>query len=1127
MSRATETTPLVTNRFKRRQSIRLEEFERLKNGDDLRHSTSLQGEQLNMIQKALKLGTFSGVFLPTALNVLSILMFLRFGFILGQMGILGTLVLLIMSYAINLLTTLSISAIATNGTVRGGGAYYMISRSLGPEFGGSIGIIFYIGQALNSALNVVGFIEPLMVNFNEEDGLILLWLPKGSEFMYSTVLLLVCTVVSLTGSNLVSKTGSILFVILLIATLSVPVSTLFVAPFEIPEINSYYSGPSWENLSQNWLPHFTKGAAGSQIASKETFNDLFGIFFPATAGIFAGASMSGDLQNPSRAIPKGTLYGLLLTFCCYASVIIAMGVSIPRDLLYKDVQVIQTINMSQVLILMGEFATSLFSVIVGIVGAAKVLQAILRDSIIPGLSIFSKGTKKADDPILAIIFTWALCQLCLFADINEIAIFITMAFLMTFIITNLACFLLKIASLPNFRPSFKFFNSSTAFMGGVCCAIAMFIVDGVSASLVIVFLIFLFLVIHYVCPPKQWGDVSQSLIYHQVRKYLLRLRQDNVKYWRPQILLLVDNPRTSWNLMGFCNHLKKGGLYILGHVMVSETFQDRYSELKKQKNAWTKLRDILHMKAFVQVSLGPTLAWGARNVYLGSGLGGMRPNITVLGFYDLPTRGMKSTSKKKRSSVIDFEGLPTDICRNETKMTIQEWVHIIEDLLILESNVAIARGFDLLTIPTKKLLEVSFEARDYIDLYPIQMSAQIVDESGTKSALSTNFDTYSLILQLGAILTTVPEWKRTHRLRVVVFVEYEEDMIDEKLRVESLLEVLRIEAEVLVLCLSSGDYPAYEYIVKGKDINSAKMKTLKTSLQSDEWFQQLIDVRNQDKKISPLDISLTNNISSKLLKKLKKKPRRYTMSNIQRMGVSFSVRTSRLLQTDINNTNYSDSDMESDMDDTSTYDDESAYSDSDVSSIRSHFNPTRHPKKTSTSSLRNPTSAASITKQSRPNFSSVAMPKPQVFEDAVGDEPSIMFIQDSERLQAPSLKRQNSRMSEQQQQQPQLLQRVNFKSPELIPVSSGMSNVSEASEEDALSFNEISARCQHLILNDLFTKTSLNSGIIFTTLPTPFIGCHKSVKDSLEYIENLDLWCNGLPPVLLINSQTVTVTTAL
>lgn len=106
--------------------------------------------EMSNAEEKPRLGMFSGVYVPTTLNVLSILMFLRFGFLIGQAGILGVLLMLLLSYLINLLTTLSISAIATNGVVRGGGAYYMISRSLGPEFGTSIGVIFYVGQILNT-----------------------------------------------------------------------------------------------------------------------------------------------------------------------------------------------------------------------------------------------------------------------------------------------------------------------------------------------------------------------------------------------------------------------------------------------------------------------------------------------------------------------------------------------------------------------------------------------------------------------------------------------------------------------------------------------------------------------------------------------------------------------------------------------------------------------------------------------------------------------------------------------------------------------------------------------------------------------------------------------------------------
>lgn len=264
--------------------------------------------------------------------------------------------------------------------------------------------------------------------------------------------------------------------------------------------------------------------------------------------------MSGDLHKPSRAIPKGTLYGLLLTFVSYTLVIFAMGASIKRTALYTNLNIIQDVNGSAVLILMGEFATSFFSALMGVIGSAKLLQALARDNIVPGFSMFSQGTVSNDEPLVAILFTFLLAQLTLLANINQIASVVTMTYLMTFLATNLACFLLKISSAPNFRPSFHYFRWWTAGIGTIISGITMFFVDGVYASACVSVLVFLFLLIHYTSPPKAWGDVSQSLIYHQVRKYLLRLRQENhIKFWRPQLLLFVNDPRRSYNLIQFCN----------------------------------------------------------------------------------------------------------------------------------------------------------------------------------------------------------------------------------------------------------------------------------------------------------------------------------------------------------------------------------------------------------------------------------------------------------------------------------------------------------------------------------------------------------------------------------------------
>ncbi|CCH40562.1 putative transporter [Wickerhamomyces ciferrii] len=1112
-----------------------------------------------------KLGTFNGVFVPTALNVLSILMFLRFGFILGQMGILGSFLLLIMSYFIDLMTTLSISAISTNGTVRGGGAYYMVSRSLGPEFGGSIGLVFYIGQVLNSGLNVVGFIEPLLANLGQENGLMFQLLPEGYwwEFLYSTSLLFICICVALVGSQLVSKAGFLLFFLLLTATISIPISALFVKPFYVPEFDLFYSGLSWNTFKENLYPHFTKGAAGSLLKGKETFNDLFGIFFPATAGIFAGASMSGDLRKPSKSIPKGTLWGLLLTFICYGLVILSLGAAVPRELLHRDIQIIQTVNLSSALVLLGEFSTSLFSVIVGIVGAANVLQAIAKDAIFPGLNIFSKVDKNSNNPINAILFTWLLCQLCLFANVNQIATYITMAFLMTFIVTNLACFLLKIASAPNFRPSFRFFDWHTAFVGGIACAIAMFIVDGISATIVVIFLIGLFLFIHYICPPKPWGDVSQSLIYHQVRKYLLRLRQDNVKYWRPQILLLVDSPRSSWNLIHFCNHLKKGGLYILGHVIVSESFQTNFSEFKEQQNAWIKLRDLSKIKAFVQIGLGPTLPWGVRNVFLGSGLGGMKPNITVLGFFDMlkhypkTDKHLKSQQGKPHTghNVVNIESLPTDKCRNEKRVSIQNWVQILEDLILMQANVAVAKGFENMEMPTGKQHRLSYYNRDFIDLYPIQMTAEVFDKNGEKSASTTNFDTYTLILQLGAILTTVPNWKKTHRLRIVVFVEDRADTDNERQRVQSLIEVLRIRAEILVVCLA--DFKVYNTIVKGGDANLSQIDSV---LDNEDWWNELKGARENERQ-TRFNIPSISIAAPYITDNHGLQNKKYKLSKLQKMGLSFSMTTNRLFNEDIHRA-AADTDSEDDSD-YESYTSESEFGNNSsnfdqlrrvrteqpyktpsasnsTTSLGSHLNV---PKKGQTDQARHidrmPSSSSTLNlalqsakKNKRPNFSSEKVPRSKVIDDATGDEPSIVVLPDQKQKKGKHIPYIPKASYNSGSNQEPTYGSTNLKEP-VSPTTYPNAIEDENEEEEEgldinnLSFNDLPAKAQHLILNDLMKTISKNVPVIFSTLPAPVIGTHYSEEDCKEYLENLQVWCDDLPPIFLINSQSMTVTTAL
>ncbi|KAH7033000.1 amino acid permease-domain-containing protein [Microdochium trichocladiopsis] len=807
-----------------------------------------------------KLGTASGVYVPVVLNILSILMFLRFGSILGSIGLFGFLGLLVIAYLINLATALSLSAIASNGEVKGGGAYYLISRSLGPEFGGSIGILFYLSQVLNTSLNIVGLVDCLRLNL---PGL----LPPGywANYGIQSCAMVLCTALCLAGSAMFARASNGLLLVLIISIVSIPVTALVQGPYNDVDSGIHFTGPSLATLRGNLYP----ALKGSGISSAASFRSMFGVLFPATSGIFAGASMSGDLRNPSKSIPRGTLWAMLTTLLCYLLVIMSLAFSTTQHSFLRNTNIIYATNVFPPVILAGECATTFFSALMGIMGAAKLLQALTRDKLLPGLSLFSKGTKGSDDPIFAVLITFTIAQLALFAELNQIATLIAMGYQMTFFVMNLACFLLKIGSAPNFRPAFKFFNWQTAFIGSILSAFAMFFIDETYATSAICLLVLLFLLIHYFSPPKHWGDVSQNLIYHQVRKYLLRLKPEHIKFWRPQIILLVNDPRHHTRLIQFCNSLKKGSLYILGHVIVTDNFNSGIHEAKLQQSAWTQyISEYSRIKAFVQLNMSPSIVWGVRNLILSAGLGGMRPNIAVLGFYNLddlrharpelnlPTTqsfrdeiqsksGMGANRPKRRrrgdtSARLLESLLPTDTIRTESMMSPVQYMTILEDLALRNRlNVAVGKGFQALETPR----DDGTNSKRFIDLWPIQMSAEIT--TGDKSFLTTNFDTYTLILQLGFILKSVASWKTVYRLRVLVFVEYEVEVEEERKRLKALLDKLRIDADVSVFALASGELECYETIINGKPTSASVESHIENTLKGDDWWRELQRLRGQ------------------------------------------------------------------------------------------------------------------------------------------------------------------------------------------------------------------------------------------------------------------------------------------
>ncbi|KAI8909000.1 amino acid permease-domain-containing protein, partial [Gorgonomyces haynaldii] len=840
-----------------------------------------------------QMGTIDGVFLPVFLSVWGVIAFLRLGFVVGQAGMILTLVLFSVGYFVCTLTTLSLSAICTNGTVRGGGPYYILSRTLGPEFGGSIGIVFYIGSVLSGVMSLLGFVEPLLSE--------LVFLPSGRYFtlLYTTLLLILCLGVSLVGGKLFSRATRVLSLVLILATLSFMVS-ISREPFHVEERHVYFSGMNWTTLSSNLWPRFSL-AFGVQ----QNLQTVFSLVFPACTGIMAGASMSGDLKSPSRSIPLGTLSAQLFTYLLYFVLVILMAGSIERETLVLNMSVMQEITVIPFVISLGVMATCLYSTLGSIVGGSKIFQAMARDEILPGLNYF----KHNQSDLRCVLLTFGLMQICLFllSDMNEIAPIITMFSLLTFGVTNLATFALKLSGSPNFRPSFQYYSTTTALLGCALSLLTMVIIDVGYASLAVLLTGMLFLMINYFCPPKSWGDVTQSLIYHQVRKFLLRLdaRKEHVKFWRPQILFLVHDPRQNYQTIKMMNDMKKGGLFILGHILKG-SFEERLMDHSLYMPAWLKFVDLTRIKAFVQFTIAPDERIGCQNLLLGTGLGGMRPNMIVLGSYNprlAVARAEGDASihtsfpavfNSSQDEVLDrvlrdpmISALPNEH-EDEEGISCCDYVGIIEDCLAMGKAVAVAHGFEQSQMPLKEsklffkslsekvskgyqrlsqfvdysngsasddeeehiipLEDVQVEEEGiYLDLWPLQTTH--VDENDEPS-YTYSFDSYTLVLQLGTILGVVPHWKKTYELRVNVFVEFEEDADAEFKRVCQLLKGLRIKALVRKVWLQpvsgNGSSACYNHF-KRRTSDTPSEKTLKKR----PSFQSITSTPSVFNKLSP------------------------------------------------------------------------------------------------------------------------------------------------------------------------------------------------------------------------------------------------------------------------------------
>ncbi|MGB3511081.1 MAG: amino acid permease [Microcoleaceae cyanobacterium] len=540
------------------------------------------------------LGTFSGVYTPSILTILGVIMYLRFGWVVGNVGLLGTLIIVTLSTGITFLTSLSVSAIATDRIVRGGGAYYMISRSLGIETGGAVGIPLYFAQALSVALYTIGFAESLVDAFG---GL--------NQLYVALITTIAVAVLAITSAEIAIKAQYFIMGAIILSL----VSFAFGHPLETTTIEMW----------------------GASERLSEPFWTVFAVFFPAVTGIMAGVSMSGDLRDPSRSIPVGTLAAVGTGYVVYMILPIVLAMRADATTLIEQPLIMKEMAYWGPAILLGVWGATLSSAIGSILGAPRVLQALARDGVLPSwLSFLGHGSGPNDEPRIgtAVTLGVATATVCI-GDLNIIAPVLTMFFLTTYMVLNVSAGIEGFLQSPSFRPTFKV-HWSLSMMGALGCLAVMFLINAVATVIAAAIVLAIFIWLQRRELETTWGDARRGIWMALVREGIFQIGEEDTKNWRPHILVLSGIPKKRWLLIQFADDLTHNR----GMITICSVLPSASRDVSQQSDMQDTIREYLDkrgVQALVRVVTATDFFDGAKLLVETYGIGPLTPNTVVLG----------------------------------------------------------------------------------------------------------------------------------------------------------------------------------------------------------------------------------------------------------------------------------------------------------------------------------------------------------------------------------------------------------------------------------------------------------------------------------------------------------------
>ena len=552
-----------------------------------------------------KLGTFAGVFTPSILTILGIILFLRMGYVVGSAGLGKALIIICIANLISVLTSFSLAAIATNMKVKGGGDYYLISRTLGLEFGGAIGIVLFLAQSVSIAFYCIGFGEAV-------SSILIRYDLAFSPQIIAAAALFFLFLLAFIGADLATKFQ---FAVMLLLTLAL-------ASFFIGGIQKWETKLLLDNMTATGDP--------------SSFWILFALFFPAVTGFTQGVSMTGDLKSPGKSLPKGTFLAVIFSIVVYFSVALVFAASNTLDTLVTDYGAMKKTAAYGFLIDAGVISATLSSAMASFLGAPRILQSLASDKIFNFLNPFAKGYGPTNNPRRGVLLSLSIgIGVVIIGQLDLIARVVSMFFLISYGLLNYATYFEAAADSPSFRPKFRWYHKRVSLIGFLACFIVMLAIDmktGIAAS-AILFAIFQYLKRTQIT--ARWTDSRRSYHLQQIRKNLLATQAEleHPRQWRPNILIFSNTGDHFKKLLSFSEWIEgRSGTTTAVRILHGK----EYAFIQRQQQYIKKLKELIaagHHHAFPLVITGSDSETTISTLIQSFGIGPVKAN-TVLFDYD-------------------------------------------------------------------------------------------------------------------------------------------------------------------------------------------------------------------------------------------------------------------------------------------------------------------------------------------------------------------------------------------------------------------------------------------------------------------------------------------------------------